>query len=456
MVCFIQVAGRYFCRAAILFFAVCLISPAQASAFEKGKPGSILKQLENEFTQLAEKVLPAVVSLSPHVGGDPDQKRFGGLSRRRPTNSAAGVIVDGENGWVVTNSHVVRDAVKIKVTLYNGQILVGRVVGKDEDADLAVVKIDSPDPLPSAKWADSSAVKVGQLVVAVGNPYGLNETMTFGIVSGLNRENINLSRYEDFIQTDASINPGNSGGPLLNIEGNIIGINTAIINYAQNIGFAIPSNVVKDVVTQLIEFGEVRRGWLGVGIEPLPGEPDGKAVAEKGRGVFVNSAFKGDPAYDAGVRKGDVILKVAGVLVDSPTKLIRMVGQVHPGQKINIEVLRDGKNLEFTVELGERKKELFASLIPEEFSSLGFDVENQAASNSDGVGGVVVSRVESKGQAMTAGLQAGDLISEVQGKAVSSKEQFENLVGSFKDLEQISLLVVRNQESIHLTLLLKE
>ena len=146
---------------------------------------------------------------------------------------------------------------------------MGEVLGVDEDTDLAVVQVKSKKPLAAVKFADSSKVKIGQLVVAVGNPYGLNDTTTFGIVSGLKRENVSLSRYEDFIQTDASINPGNSGGPLLNIKGEVIGINTAIINYAQSIGFSIPSNMVSHIVTQLVEHGEVHRGWLGVGIDPI-------------------------------------------------------------------------------------------------------------------------------------------------------------------------------------------
>ena len=171
-----------------------------------------------------------------------------------------------------------------------------------------MVQVPNNHPLTAVKFADSSKVKIGQLVVAVGNPYGLNDTTTFGIVSGLKRENVNLSRYEDFIQTDASINPGNSGGPLLNIKGEVIGINTAIINYAQSIGFSIPSNMVSHIVTQLVEHGEVHRGWLGVGIDPITDVLAEKNNVKQGVGVIVNSVFEGDPAHLAGLKVGDICL----------------------------------------------------------------------------------------------------------------------------------------------------
>ena len=210
----------------------------------------ILEQVERELVELADHVRPAVVSLSPYIAKGAIGE---GLPRKgRPANAGSGVIFDGKKGLIVTNSHVVRNVLKIQVTFKDGRKVVGEVLGSDEDTDLAVVQIAIDEPLTAVKFGDSSKVKIGQLVVAVGNPYGLNDTTTFGIVSGLKRENVNLSRYEDFIQTDASINPGNSGGPLLDIKGEVIGINTAIINYAQSIGFSIPSNMVLYIVEQLV------------------------------------------------------------------------------------------------------------------------------------------------------------------------------------------------------------
>ena len=266
----------------------------------------ILEQVEEELVKLADKVRPAVVSLSPYIAKGAVGE---GLPRKsRPANAGAGVIFDAEKGLIVTNSHVVRNVLKIQVTFMDGSKVVGDVLGADEDTDLAVVQVRRSEPLSEVKFADSSKVKIGQFVVAVGNPYGLNDTTTFGIVSGLKRENVNLSRYEDFIQTDASINPGNSGGPLINIKGEVIGINTAIINYAQSIGFSIPSNMVLHIVTQLVENGEVNRGWLGVGIDPISEEMASKIKGKQG-GVIVNSVFEGDPAFRAGLKVGDIILK---------------------------------------------------------------------------------------------------------------------------------------------------
>ena len=279
----------------VLFFGGLLFGILPALPGEAG----ILEQVEKELVELADRVRPAVVSLSPYIAKG--AVRQGLPNRGRPANAGAGVIYNAERGLVVTNSHVVRNVERIKVILKDGQEIIGEVLGADEDTDLAVVHISSKPPLAEVKFGDSSKIRVGQLVVAVGNPYGLNDATTFGIVSGLKRENINLSRYEDFIQTDASINPGNSGGPLLNIKGEVIGINTAIINYAQSIGFSIPSNMVKHVVERLVEHGEVHRGWLGVGIDPVSEEVAKRSKVQVGEGVIINSVFEGDPADMAGL-----------------------------------------------------------------------------------------------------------------------------------------------------------
>ena len=332
-----------------LFFAIPFYSEA-----------GILEQVENELVELADNVRPAVVSLSPFIAkgaiGD------GLPNKGRAANAGAGVVYNAEKGLIVTNSHVVRSVNKIKVTFKDGMEIIGEVLGADEDTDLAVIHVLSEMPLTEVKFADSSKVQVGQLVVAVGNPYGLNDTTTFGIISGLKRENVNLSRYEDFIQTDASINPGNSGGPLLNIKGEVIGINTAIINYAQSIGFSIPSNMVKHVVEQLVAHGEVHRGWLGVGIDPVTEEAAKKANGKEGVGVIVNSVFKGDPADLAGLKVGDIILKIGGSEINSPNKMIRVIGAITPGQTINMNILRDGKSRMIPIKLELRTKKTLPCL----------------------------------------------------------------------------------------------
>ena len=419
-----------------LFFALPFYSEA-----------GILEQVENELVELADNVRPAVVSLSPFIAkgaiGD------GLPNKGRAANAGAGVVYNAEKGLIVTNSHVVRSVNKIKVTFKDGMEIIGEVLGADEDTDLAVIHVLSEMPLAEVKFADSSKVRVGQLVVAVGNPYGLNDTTTFGIVSGLKRENVNLSRYEDFIQTDASINPGNSGGPLLNIKGEVIGINTAIINYAQSIGFSIPSNMVKHVVEQLVAHGEVHRGWLGVGIDPVTEEAAKKANGKEGVGVIINSVFEGDPADLAGLKVGDIILKIGGSDINSPNKMIRVIGAITPGQTINMNILRDGKSRMVPIKLESRTKKTLplAAVLP--LDSLGFSVEDREK-DTNLPNGVLVSRVNPESSAGMKGLLSGDLITSVNGDVVDSRIEFAQLLGEIEKGSPIFLLVWRNEEKFHL------
>ena len=419
-----------------LFFALPFYSEA-----------GILEQVENELVELADNVRPAVVSLSPFIAkgaiGD------GLPNKGRSANAGAGVVYNAEKGLIVTNSHVVRSVNKIKVTFKDGREIIGEVLGADEDTDLAVIHVLSEIPLAEVKFGDSSKVRVGQLVVAVGNPYGLNDTTTFGIVSGLKRENVNLSRYEDFIQTDASINPGNSGGPLLNIKGEVIGINTAIINYAQSIGFSIPSNMVKHVVEQLVEHGEVHRGWLGVGIDPVTEEAAKKANGQEGVGVIINSVFEGDPADRAGLKVGDIILKIGGSNINSPNKMIRVIGAITPGQTINMNILRDGKSRMVPIKLESRTKKTLPLAAVPSLDSLGFSVENPGK-DINLPNGVLVSHVNPESTAGLKGLLSGDLITAVNGDVVDSRIEFAQLLGEIEKGSPIFLLVWRNEEKFHL------
>ncbi|MEE9259220.1 MAG: trypsin-like peptidase domain-containing protein [Nitrospinaceae bacterium] len=419
----------------------------------------ILEEMQHALISLAQQVLPSVVSISPYVPPSPSIRRRDSRDRARPANAGAGVIIDGEKGLVVTNHHVVRKASKVQVTLLGGKQVVGDVLWTDEDTDLAIVKIESDKPLVSAKFGDSSQLKVGQFVVAVGNPYGLNDTLTFGIVSGLNRENINLSRYEDFIQTDASINPGNSGGPLLNIKGEIVGINTAIINYAQNIGFAIPSNMVKKIVSQFLQFGEVRRGWLGVGIESVTRELAEQAHSKEGEGVWVNSVFEGDPAHQAGIQVGDIILKIGGSSVNSPSGMIRLIGAISPGQTVQLDILRGGRKQAISVTLGKHKKRSQRVSLPPSpgYPPLGIEVQDLPVGPNRVPGegaeqGVRVSKVYPESPAASKGLVSGDLIIAINGETVTTREEYEAIIQEISTGQPVFLLILRNDEKIHLAL----
>ena len=439
----------------VLVLCLCLVYVSTVHAGHSAKGLRLLEEVEEGFVGLAEHTLPSVVNISPYVPPSPSIRRQSDPNRSRPTNAGAGVVIDGENGYIVTNSHVVRQSQKVQVLFYSGEELVGNVVGTDEETDLAVIKVESPKPLPSVSLGDSSKLKVGQFVVAIGNPYGLHDTFSFGVISGLNRENVNISRYEDFIQTDASINPGNSGGPLLNIRGEVIGINTAIINYAQSIGFAIPANIVKNVSKQIIENGSVDRGWLGVGIEFIPEELAKTVNIKRRDGVLVNSVFEKQPAFKAGIKVGDIILKIGGATVSSPNSMIRLIGNVSPGQHIKLDVLRNGERKTFSIQLArkEEPRQQLAALEKQEPPQLGLVWEelNETASQSRESSlkqGVRVIQVLPHSKAEKEGIRQGDVITEVNGKTITGKKEFEDFLRESSDEKTLSFLVDRDSVSI--------
>ncbi|MDH3772270.1 MAG: trypsin-like peptidase domain-containing protein, partial [Nitrospirota bacterium] len=290
-----------------------------------------LEDIQFTITSLAERVTPMVVNITPirEITSSQGFKRKGSYSQ----GSGSGVIIR-EDGVIVTNNHVVgEDTSEAEVRLSDKSHAIARVIGRDKETDIAVLKIETDRKLPAAQFGDSRSLKVGQWVLAVGNPMGLDRTVTLGVISGIGRERLNLSKYENFIQTDAAINPGNSGGPLFNLRGEVIGINTAIIHMAQGIGFSIPADMVSGVVDQLVSQGRVVRGWLGVGIQALTKELAKQFGIKEGQGVLINEVYEDDPAYAAGIKPGDIILMVEDQPVDSPNQLSRLVAQVGPGEK---------------------------------------------------------------------------------------------------------------------------
>jgi len=414
----------------------------------------LLEEVQNVITDLAERVKPSVVSVGPIRPKD-------ALRERAPhtQGSGSGVIVDQE-GHIITNNHVVGDATEVEVRLSDKTRFIAQVIGKDPDTDLAVLKITTDRKLPSAPFGDSSTVKVGQWAMAVGNPFGLDRTVTLGVISGIGRENMNLSRYENFIQTDASINPGNSGGPLFNLHGEVIGINTAIINFAQGIGFAIPSNMAKQVMEQLLTRGRVVRGWLGVGIQPLTADLAAKFGVTGGEGVLVNEVFENDPAARAGIKPGDVITKVNGKPVDTPNMLSRLIATLPPGATAQLEIIRDGHPRVLAVPLSERQDTpVVASLPPSSKSEvkLGLDVQDVSAELAERFklkdsSGVLISKVERGSIAEAEGLREGDLIKEVNRVEVTSVNAFMSAVSKARRGETILLRVLREARAFYVIL----
>lgn len=417
----------------------------------------LLEEIQAVITNLAEQAKPSVVNLFPLPNtGRPRE----GSGERAPnaSGSGSGLIIDSD-GYIITNNHVIGDATEIEVRFSDKTKLVANVVGKDPDTDLALLKVTARHPLPNARFGDSASVKVGQWVLAVGNPFGLDRTVTLGVVSGIGRENMNLSRYENFIQTDASINPGNSGGPLFNLHGEVIGINTAIINFAQGIGFAIPSNMAKQVIEQLLAKGKVVRGWLGVGIQPMTPELAKKFGVTESEGVLVNEVFEKDPAASAGIKPGDIIVKIDGSPVDSPNKLSRLIGALTPGATTHIEVVRDGNRLVLNIPLSERRDAIIAAATPQTKMDLklGLDVQDLTPGLAETLNlreskGALIAKVEAGSLAHAEGLQVGDLIKEVNRAEVTSATDFYSAISRLRRGDTILLRVLRENRAFYVVL----
>jgi serine protease Do len=326
---------------------------------------------DSPFVQVAEQVTPSVVNISTVTtgkgrapnelfrpfGNDPYfrdffDRFFEGMPRRRQqTSLGSGVVID-KSGLILTNNHVVKDADEINVRFANKQEAKGKVVGTDGKTDLAVIRVNAKEDLPVARLGNSDALRVGEWAIAIGNPFGLDHTLTVGVVSATGRSEVGVAAYENFIQTDASINPGNSGGPLLNARGEVIGINTAIVASGQGIGFAIPINMARRVMDDLVKKGKVTRGWLGVGVQPLTPELS-KSFGVSGEGVLVNQVMPKSPAEAAGLKVGDLLLSVDGKVIKDPRELQRVIADAEIGKTIALTVLREKQQRTVNVQVGE-------------------------------------------------------------------------------------------------------
>jgi serine protease Do len=431
-----------------------LAAAGQEPVTLESRDGSaLLEAWQNAVIQIQQTTGRTVVSIktesqdkrSPQAGketpkGEPPHRGVG-----------SGVIVDSR-GFVLTNHHVIEHADEIDLTLTDGRTFTGTVIGRDPKTDLAVVKVDADQDLPAATLGDSDKIKVGQWAVAIGNPFGLGHSLTVGVISGVGRGELGLSTFEDFIQTDASINPGNSGGPLLNIRGEVIGINTAINPVGRGIGFAIPINMAKEVMQQLVENGRVVRGYLGVVIQTLSPELAGKFdVAENG-GVLVGDILRGSPAESAGLKRGDVILDFAGRPVHKMQELQRLVAGTRPGTPVRLTVLRDRQEQLVALEMGELKDsepktEPAGSRFGLTLDTVTRELVKQFNLKTDA--GVVITNVESGSPGARDGLRKGDVILEIERTPVSSMDTFKNVVSKLNPSNHVLLLILREERSFY-------
>lgn len=446
------------------FYSIFWINGVQAKA-------APVKMIPESFTTIAKTVNPAVVNIRTvkiMKGGGRVFRHFWGPFQKddrmreffekfnRPDQQrdykqrslGSGFIID-PNGLIVTNNHVVDGADQILAIMSDGKEYEAEIVGKDPNTDLALIKIKSGEDFPVVTLGDSDGLNVGEWVVAIGNPFGLEQTVTAGIVSAKGRV-IGSGPYDDFIQTDASINPGNSGGPLINMNGEVIGINTAIIASGQGIGFAIPVNLAKGIIKQLETSGEVTRGWLGVGIQDITKEIADYYGLKDGKGVLVQQVFPGDPADKAGINPKDIILEVNGKPVENSRELTRVIAGINVGETASIKILREGREKDFHIEIAKREdKKLYSERSQKDSGEeLGIRVQDLTPEiarrfNIPETAGVIVSDIKPDGKSAAAGVMVGDIIKEVNRTSVKTTHEFMETIGKVSQGDPIKLFIRR-------------
>ena len=437
----------------------------------------ILSKTNQAMAEVVTAVKPAVVNIastrtlekkgapSPFFNDPFFRKFFGdefGSSEKprkyKQSGLGSGVIVD-ENGYILTNNHVIKDADEIVVKLSDKREFKGKVIGTDAKTDLAVIKIDSNN-LPVLKLGDSDNLKVGETVLAIGNPFGLSHTVTSGIVSAKGRAHVGIADYEDFIQTDAPINPGNSGGALVNIKGELVGVNTAIFSTTggyQGIGFAIPSNMAKVVMESLIKTGKVIRGWLGVNIQPLTPDLMKQFNLKEEKGVLVGDVVENSPAEKAGVQRGDVIVEFDGKDVIDALSLRNMVANTLPGKVVVIKIIRDGKLETVRVTISETSEETQALSKSFDNQLKGVYVQTLTPELSKSMGipkrikGVVITDIE-EGSPAEGILGRDDVIMEINKNRIGDTKDYEAVVSKIDPNQNILLLIYRKGSTLYITL----
>ncbi len=454
-------------------------------ALAAGDASGVLQSLQEAFVQVAQAAKPAVVNVAttqhpraleprrgPQIppsfrgpfreffGEDFFNQFFGEQPQRERRSLGSGVIVD-KRGYILTNNHVIEQADQIEVRLSDNRKFQASVVGKDPKTDLAVIKIDAAGDLPVATLGNSDMIRTGEWAIAIGNPFGLDQTVTVGVISGVGRSDVGITTYEDFIQTDASINPGNSGGPLVNLRGEVVGINTAIVATGQGIGFAIPINMARSVMEALIAKGKVTRGWLGIGIQELTDNLAAQFGVKPGDGVLVGSVMKDGPAERGGMKVGDIVQEFGGTKISGVHQLQREVAQRPANSSVLVTVLRSGQPVALSVVLGEQPGEMTAgravgpepSPAPvEPAQRFGLHVQDltpalRTQPKQPALEGILVSGVEDDGPAARAGIRTGDVITEANRTQVRSTRDFAEILSRLPGDANLLLLVQREGSS---------
>jgi len=472
------------------FFVVSVVEVLRSSLAPTG-PGPDVQQVAAagsagdmsrtplSFADLAEKLKPCVVNISttktvrgggfrsPFGQGSPFdryfgrddffERFFGDIPQRefKQKSLGSGFIIS-HDGYIFTNNHVVEQADKILVKLSDGKEYEAKIIGKDAKTDIALIKIKPPtDSLPVAETGDSDKLRVGDWVMAIGNPFGLEQTVTAGIVSAKGRV-IGAGPYDNFIQTDASINPGNSGGPLFNMEGKVIGINTAIVAQGQGIGFAIPISMAKTILPDLKAKGKVTRGWLGISVQDIT-EDIAKNMKLKDRsGALISDVFKGDPADKAGLKSGDIITEINGKKVKDTHELLMMIAAFRVGETVKIKILRDGQEKEVSLAVAERKEQAEVAAAGETGQAFGMVVQEITPEIAKHLGlstkkGVIVVDVQEGSTADEVGIQPQDIVLQVNKVKISSMKDYVTEIGKAGD-KGILLLIKRGKATFFVPL----
>jgi serine protease Do len=454
-------------RKTVFFLAVTLLAALIMTPLE-----AMAKYSPPDFVELAKKLKPTVVNIGTEkkakqrrqqprqygnspFGNDPFQDFFDRFfeeqrpQAQRQKSLGSGFIIS-EDGYILTNNHVVDGADEIKVKLHDGRELKGELKGSDAKLDLALIKVSSAEKLPVAFLGNSDELEVGAWVMAIGNPFGLAETVTAGIVSAKGRV-IGSGPYDDFIQTDASINPGNSGGPLINAAGEVIGINSAIIAGGQGIGFAIPVNMAKSIIPQLRDKGKVTRGWIGVSVQAVTKELADSFGLSGEKGALVSEVLPEGPAEKGGIKAGDIIRFFDGKEIKEMSDLPRLVAATPAGKNVAVRIMRDGKEVTLPLTI-DKMKDGDDEEATDAADRLGLAVrqltkELAAAMRLKDTAGVVVAEVKADSPAMLAGIQRGDIVKEVNGKKIATVEEYEKALAAGKKDKALRLLVKHGDSS---------